>query len=69
MTKESPRSDGGHGDVNDQSRTGKVSNNGSDISRLPVRSLVAALDHLDAAGFCCCWLAPADRRCKARWSR
>lgn len=47
----------------------EVSNDDSDISRLPVRSLVVALDHLDAAGFCCCWVAPRGRRCKARRSR
>lgn len=38
----------------------------SDITRLLVPSLVAALDHLDDAGLCCCWVAPRGRRrCKA----
>jgi hypothetical protein len=40
------------------------------VTRAPVPSLVATLDHLDAAGVCACWTAPRRRRCRARrWSR
>ena len=33
---------------------------------LPVPSLTAALDHLDSAGLCACWIT--RRRCLRRWS-
>ena len=33
---------------------------------LPVQSLAAALDHLDSAGVCACWVA--RRRCPRRGS-
>lgn len=39
------------------------------ITRLPVRSLTAAQDHLDRRGLCACWIAPHSRHCKGRWSR
>jgi hypothetical protein len=67
MTGNGCRPDAGvhRGDVDHS----EVSTERSRITRLPVRSPVAALDHLDVAGFCCCWVAPRGRRCKARWSR
>lgn len=38
------------GDGDDQSHAGEVSSEGNRVTRLPVRSLVSALDHLDGAG-------------------
>ncbi|MGB8200043.1 MAG: hypothetical protein WCF33_10165 [Pseudonocardiaceae bacterium] len=71
MTEADRRPGEGHrGDIDDQSRAGEVSSSeGSRITRLPVRSLVAALNNLDDLGLCCCWVAPHGRRCKARCSR
>jgi hypothetical protein len=54
-----------HRDDADHRLADEITPDGSRITRPPVRlSLTIALDHLDAARLCC-WVAPADRRCKS----
>lgn len=56
------------GAAEDRVKVGSQHNpNGADLVALPVWSLRAALDHLDEAGLCCCWVA--RRRCSRRWTR
>ncbi|MGH3934867.1 MAG: hypothetical protein ACRDS1_07825 [Pseudonocardiaceae bacterium] len=60
------RGESHHGGV-DELLAGGVSAEGSRTTVLPVPSLTAALDHLDHAGQCCCWVALRRRCCRARW--
>jgi len=46
--------------------TGRDDGNAHGATLLPVPSLTAALDHLDGAGLCACWIT--RRRCPRRGS-